>query len=62
MCNTVGIDANVDAELFRHDWPDADCVTILRNIRRAMTKPNAKVLIREYQHRGERNRYSQAAR
>ncbi|EJD39500.1 S-adenosyl-L-methionine-dependent methyltransferase [Auricularia subglabra TFB-10046 SS5] len=31
-----------------HDWPDADCVAILRNIRRAMTTPGAKVLIHEF--------------
>lgn len=31
-----------------HDWPDADCVTILRNIRKAMSKPTAKVLIHEF--------------
>ncbi|EJD39481.1 S-adenosyl-L-methionine-dependent methyltransferase [Auricularia subglabra TFB-10046 SS5] len=30
-----------------HDWPDADCVTILRNVRKAMTDPAAKVLIHE---------------
>lgn len=30
-----------------HDWPDADCITILRNTRAAMTIPGARVLIHE---------------
>ncbi|KZW01644.1 S-adenosyl-L-methionine-dependent methyltransferase [Exidia glandulosa HHB12029] len=31
----------------RHDWPDADCETILKNTRKAM-KPGSKVLIHEF--------------
>ncbi|EPQ52689.1 S-adenosyl-L-methionine-dependent methyltransferase, partial [Gloeophyllum trabeum ATCC 11539] len=30
----------------RHDWPDAECIVILENVRRAM-KPSSKLLIRE---------------
>lgn len=30
-----------------HDWPDADCAVILRNVRAAMTAPHARVLIHE---------------
>lgn len=30
-----------------HDWPDADCISILKNTRRAMSKPHAKVLVHE---------------
>lgn len=32
---------------FRHDWPEADCVTILTNIKKAMIKKKtSKLLIR----------------
>lgn len=31
----------------RHDWPDTECVLILKNIRKAM-KPGSRVIIRSY--------------
>lgn len=30
-----------------HDWPDAECIVILENVRRAM-KPSSKLLIHEF--------------
>ncbi|KAI0069222.1 S-adenosyl-L-methionine-dependent methyltransferase [Artomyces pyxidatus] len=33
-----------------HDWPDADCISILKNIRTVM-HPHSRVLIRERPHR-----------
>ncbi|KZV90766.1 S-adenosyl-L-methionine-dependent methyltransferase [Exidia glandulosa HHB12029] len=31
-----------------HDWPDADCVTILENIRASMTSDGSKLLLHEF--------------
>ena len=34
-------------EFAAHDWPDRDCVKILKNIRKVM-EPNSRVIIREH--------------